>query len=210
MTSPLALGILFAVITLLLVVMVGFKPELTNAPGGKALIFAALFILPVIASLGGGSEHLERSKRTAFCLSCHVMADYGRSLYVDDKSYVPAAHFQNHRIPSEEACYTCHTNYTMYGGLHAKLRGMRHVYVQYFGTVPKPTDIKLYEAYNNGECLHCHAGARSFEEHEKHRKAPQTMADIKANKLSCMKSNCHDTVHDVGTLKDVTFWKGVE
>lgn len=25
-------------------------------------------------------------------------------------AYLAAAHFQNHRIPADEACYTCHTN----------------------------------------------------------------------------------------------------
>jgi cytochrome c-type protein NapC len=208
MISPLTLGILFAGISVLLALLVALKTDLASGPGGKVLIFIALFIFPVVASLGGASEHIERSKRTSFCLSCHVMGDYGKSLYVDDKSYVPAVHFQNHRVPPDEACYTCHTDYTLYGGLHSKLRGLRHVYIQFFGTVPQPKDIKLYEAYNNRECLHCHLGARSFEEHEKHKKTEQTMADIKSNKLSCMAKNCHDTVHDVDSLKDVTLWKG--
>jgi cytochrome c-type protein NapC len=208
MISPLALGVLFTVMSMLLVAVVAFRSELANAPGGKALIFVALFVFPVIASWGGASEQLERSKQTSFCLSCHVMGDYGRSLYVDDKSYLPAAHFQNHRVPAQEACYTCHTDYAMYGGLRSKMRGMRHVYVQYFGKVPEPKDIKLYQAYNNKVCLHCHLGARSFEEHERHRKTPQTMADIKSNKVSCMSNNCHDIVHDVGTLKDAPVWKG--
>jgi cytochrome c-type protein NapC len=204
MLSPLTL---FIVITLALVALVAFRPELTGARGGKILAFVALFVLPVLASWTGASEHLERSKRTSFCLSCHVMTDYGRSLYVDDKSYLPAAHFQNHRVPPDQACYTCHTDYTMYGGVKAKLRGLRHVYIQYLGTIPKPDEIKLYGPYNNRECLHCHAGARSFEASSSHHKTPNMMADIMSNRLSCMSSNCHDIVHDVATLKDATFWK---
>src|SRR5438045_683271 len=101
MISPFALGILFTVLSMLLVAVVALNTEVANAPGGKALIFVAFFIFPLIASWGGASEQLERSKQTSFCLSCHVMGDYGRSLYVDDKSYTPAAHFQNHRIPPE-------------------------------------------------------------------------------------------------------------
>jgi len=208
MISPLTLGILFTVMSMLLVVVVALRTELANAPGGRALIFVAFFAFPVIASWGGASEHLERSKQTAFCLSCHVMRDFGRSLYVDDKSYIPAAHFQNHRIPPHEACYTCHTDYTMYGGLRSKMRGLRHIYVEYFGRVPEPKNIKLYQAYDNNVCLHCHLGARSFEEHERHRKTSDAMGNIKSNKISCMTSNCHDIVHDVDTLKDASFWKG--
>ena len=58
-------------------------------------------------------------------------------MYVDDVSYLAAAHFQNHRIPADEACYTCHTDYALYGGVRAKFRGLRHIYVQYLGTPPR-------------------------------------------------------------------------
>jgi len=33
------------------------------------------------------------------------------------------------------------------------------------------------------------------------------MRQIVSNQISCMTSKCHDTVHDVATLKDATFWK---
>jgi nitrate/TMAO reductase-like tetraheme cytochrome c subunit len=42
---------------------------------------------------------MERSKTTTFCLSCHTMESFGKSLYVDDPTHIPAAHFQNHRVP---------------------------------------------------------------------------------------------------------------
>ena len=90
------------------------------------------------------------------------MEPYGRSLLVDDPAYVPARHFQNNRVPRDDACFTCHTNYTLFGDYKAKLRGLRHVYVNYIGTIPK--QIKLYDPYNNRECLHCHGGARTFED----------------------------------------------
>jgi len=53
-----------------------------------------------------------------------------------------------------QACYICHANYAMFGGFRAKLNGLQHVYVQHFGTPHNP--IRLYEPYNNRECLHCH------------------------------------------------------
>lgn len=56
--------------------------------------------------------------------------DLSTDLHVDDPSYVAAAHFQNHRVPADEACYACHTDYVFYGGLRAKMRGLRHIYVQ--------------------------------------------------------------------------------
>jgi len=199
--------ILFTAIVVVLALLMAARAELTRARGGKMLAFVALCILPVLAMWAGAQEHIERSTTTKFCLSCHVMHDFGQSLYVDDKSYIPAIHFQNNFVPRDHACFTCHTDYTMFGDYRAKWRGVHHVWVQYFGTVPKPADIKLYTPYNNRECLHCHAGARAYEEASHHLKDPNTLLLAADNKLSCMSSDCHDIVHDVDTLKDAPFWK---
>src|SRR5689334_25424062 len=108
-----------------------FFPGVTRARGGKIIAFLLLFLLPAAATGIGGWYHLEQSKKTEFCLSCHVMTDYGKSLYIDDSAFLPASHFQNHRVPTGQACFTCHTDYTMYGDVSAKLRGLRHLYVYY-------------------------------------------------------------------------------
>jgi len=181
-------------------------PGVTASRGGKILAFLVLFVLPLLCMAIGVSSEVERSKSTSFCLSCHVMEPYGRSLRVDDPSYLAAAHFQNHRVPADQACYTCHTNYAMFGGVRAKMHGLRHVYVQYLGKLPQ--QIHLYEPYNNRECLHCHLGARSFEEGAMHNADPDLLPAVKANKMSCLSSGCHDVVHNVGQLSNVKFWKG--
>jgi len=196
------LGVVAAVlVTVALIALLTLRPSLVQARGGRILAFLSLFALPVLVTGLGMSAQVEHSKTTEFCLSCHVMAPYGRSLYVDDSSYVPAGHFQNKRIPRDEACFTCHTNYTMFGDYKAKLRGLRHVYVNYIGTIPK--EIKLYEPYNNRECLHCHAGARSFEESDLHK---EVRAELGSNKTSCLE--CHDTIHNAHGLAGVKMWKG--
>src|ERR1700731_762355 len=204
-STPLIL-ILFIVIVAALGLLIALRPELTRVRGGKVLAFVALCILPVLAVWAGVNEHLERSTSTQFCLSCHVMADFGKSLYVDDRSYLPARNFQNNFVPRDHACFTCHTDYTMFGDYKAKWRGVHHVLVQYLGKVPKPEDIKLYNPYNNRECLHCHDGMRAYEEASAHHKKPDMLALAASNQLSCTSSNCHDIVHDVGTLKDAPFW----
>jgi cytochrome c-type protein NapC len=210
MVSPTVLEILFIAMALALAALVGARVELTRARGGKILAFVTLFITPALAVWLGFSEHMERAESTQFCLSCHVMQDFGRSLYVDDPSYIPAKHFQNNLVPRDRACYTCHTDYTMFGTVHAKVRGLRHLYIQYLGKVPAPAEIKLYTPFNNRECLHCHTGMRAFEEEAKHSKTPDMMAKIMSNQMSCTKSGCHDIVHEVGTLKNATFWNGVK
>ena len=207
MTSAATFEIEFIGIALVLVLLVGIRVELTRARGGKILAFVGLFVMPALVMWWGFSEHMERAESTQFCLSCHVMHDFGRSLAVDDPSYVPAVHFQNNLVPRNRACYTCHTDYTMFGTFHSKMRGLRHLYVQYLGTPPAPENIRLYTPFNNRECLHCHDGMRVFEEQPKHNKSPDMMAKIKSNQVSCVSSGCHNIVRDVSTLKDATFWK---
>ena len=212
MHSTALILILFTAIVAVLGLLTALRPELTRARGGKVLAFLSLFILPALAMWAETHEHLERSTSTQFCLSCHVMEDFGKSLRVDDRSYIPARHFQNNFVPRDHACFTCHTDYTLFGDYKAKWRGVHHVQVQYFGKIPKPEEIKLYTPYNNRECLHCHAGARAYEEASSHHKSPDVLARAASNQLSCVSSNCHDIVHDVGNLKDATFWtpKAVE
>ncbi len=207
MTNTAITPILFTAIVAVLGLLTAMRPELTVARGGKILAFVALCILPVLSVWAGLNAQLERSTSTQFCLSCHVMTDFGKTLYVDDKSYIPAVHFQNNFVPRDHACFTCHTDYTMFGDYKAKWRGVHHVLVEYFGTIPKPEDIQLYTPYNNRECLHCHAGARSYEEAAPHHKDPNMLALAASNRLSCMASNCHEFVHDVRDLGSATFWK---
>lgn len=189
--------------TIALIALVVLRPSLTAARGGKILAFLAFLVLPVLATAMGLSAHIEHSKSTEFCLSCHVMEPYGRSLQVDDAAWLPAQHFQNNRISRDQACFTCHTDYTLFGDAKAKLRGLRHVYVYYLGDIPEK--IQLYEPYNNRECLHCHAGARSFEESDLHK---EMRTDLGSNATSCLE--CHDAVHNVGELETKPSWKEIK
>ncbi len=192
-------------ISIALIAYLVIRPSITATRAGKILAFVALLVFPVLAGGMGLSEHMTHSTTTGFCLSCHVMDDYGKSLHIDDRSFIPAVHYQNNLVPHNNACYTCHTDYAMFGGLRAKLRGLNHVYVQYLGTVPEHP--KLYHPYNNRECLHCHLGARSFEEGATHNQDPQTLTKVKSNELGCTSSGCHNTVHNIAQLKDATLWK---
>ena len=206
---PLA-TILIVTLVLLSAALIGVlvaRPGITATRGGKILAFLVLFFLPILCGAMGVSSEMDRSKTTAFCLSCHTMEPFGKSLNVDDPGHIPAAHFQNHRVPADEACYTCHMDYAMFGTLKVKLHGLRHVYIYYLRTPPAPENIKLYEPFNNRECLHCHLGARSFEEGATHNADPATLPAIKANTQSCLSSGCHDVVHDIGHLKGAKFWK---
>jgi cytochrome c-type protein NapC len=198
--------VILVLLSAVLAAVVVVRPAITVSRAGKVLGFGVLFFLPLFSLALGVENEIDRSKSTAFCLSCHTMEPYGKSLYIDDSSYIPAAHFQNHRVPADEACYTCHTNYAMFGSFKAKLGGLRHLYVYYLGKPPLPEKIRLHEPFNNRECLHCHLGARSFEEGATHNADQATLPGIKANKLSCLASGCHEVVHNVGHWGQVKFW----
>ncbi|MEO7795136.1 MAG: NapC/NirT family cytochrome c [Thermoanaerobaculia bacterium] len=189
-----------AIVAILLVLLIVRKPEITTGPGGKAIAFVAFFLLPGLVTGLGLTRHIEHSKRTEFCLSCHIMEPYGRSLLADDPESLVAAHFQNGRIPRDKACFTCHTSYTMFGDTKAKLKGLKHVYINYIGTVP--AKIELYEKYNNRECLHCHAATRSYEENEMH---ADDLEGLASGETSCLE--CHSTVHDVENVAGKKLWR---
>src|SRR5215470_16677 len=145
MTEHPALLLLLIGFSIALIAIFVFRPGLTGTSAGKTMAFLVLFALPLLCLGMGFSAELDRSKSTEFCLSCHIMEPYGKSLRIDDTFHLAAAHYQNHRVPRDEACYTCHTNYAMFGGVKAKIGGLRHLYAYYLGHPPKPEDIKLYE-----------------------------------------------------------------
>jgi nitrate/TMAO reductase-like tetraheme cytochrome c subunit len=192
--------IALALIAIALVALIVRRPNLTDGPGGKAVAFVAFFLLPGLVTALGLERHVERSKQTSFCTSCHIMEPYGRSLLADDTESLVASHFQNGRIPRDKACFTCHTTYTMFGDTKAKLTGLKHVWVNYVGT--RPAKIALYTPYNNRECLHCHAGTRSYEENEMH---ADDLEGLAKGETSCLE--CHSTVHDVENVAGKTLWK---
>lgn len=194
------LAVLFG-LAILLAALILIRP----AHASKTLAFTGLFVLPVTASVFGVDRHIENSKQTSFCTSCHVMQKHGRSLLVDDATLLAASHFQGGRIPREQACFSCHTTYTMYGGLQAKLRGVKHVLVNYFGKIPDK--LALYEPYNNRECLHCHEGARRYLKGETHSAEPGRMEKMRRNELSCVSKDCHDTVHLTSEVDSIPLWK---
>jgi cytochrome c-type protein NapC len=199
--SSIPVASILIAIALLLVGVV--RPRLLTRGIGKLFGLVAIVVFPVFIALMGTNAHIEHSKTVGYCISCHAMDNHGKSLMIDDPRYLPAAHFQNNRVPRETACFACHTTYTLYGDLNAKLRGLHHVWVAYLGTVPE--HIKLYSPYNNRECLHCHDGTRGFEDTTEHKKDRER---IEKNELSCLTAGCHPNVHAIDELDKLKLWAG--
>lgn len=203
------IGILICqiVVSIVLAFIFLLRPSVTTGAAWKILAFIGLCVLPALCIVGGINAHIQRSEQTQFCISCHVMIPYGQSLYVDDPSHIPAQHFQNHRVPADMACFSCHADYTIYGPLKDKLRGLTRIYKQYVSTPPDPAAIRVPGGFKNAQCLHCHLGARSFEENPVH---AALLDSLKSEQTSCLTSGCHDTAHDIANLSHLKFWKPVQ
>jgi cytochrome c-type protein NapC len=180
--------------------LVGFRQLAATAWGRVALMVAA-GLLPLSMSVAGLRSGVAESSRTRFCLGCHEMQNHGRSLFVDNKQALAAVHYQNRYVDRDTACYSCHTDYAMFGDIKAKLNGLRHVSVHYLGTVPDK--FALYQPFSNRNCLHCHEDARKFIEAVPHQ---PLLAKMESGEISCL--SCHKVAHDMERVKGGALWPG--
>jgi cytochrome c-type protein NapC len=198
-------GVLIVLIVLTTVLAGVFLvcPSITAGVTGKVLAFLGLCVLPALCIGTGMSFHMQRSQQTAYCISCHSMESHGESLHLEDTQYIPAQHFQNHLVPPDAACYTCHTDYTMYGPLKDKIKGLKYLYLEYVSTPPKT--IHIAGKYSNFQCLHCHQGTRNFEEHLNQM---PPIGELTSNRMSCLSSGCHDMIHNASEVGHLKMWTG--
>ncbi len=173
--------------------------HLTENRLGRLVLLAGLALLPLTVTGAGVAVGVSESSQTQFCMGCHEMEPYGKSLFVDNATSLAAVHYQKRLISRDSTCYSCHTDYALFGDAKAKFNGLRHVWVHYFGTVPEKP--KLYQPYPNYNCLHCHNDARGYLEsapHKEHR------AELQSGARSCL--SCHDVAHDLEGVKAQNFW----
>lgn len=175
-------------------------PSFVTHPFGRIALFAGFAILPVSVGLSGLAVGIGKSSETEFCLSCHEMTDYGRTLFVDNPDALAAVHYQNRTIDRDHTCYRCHTNYALFGHVSAKFNGLKHVYVHYLGTIPE--EIELYEPYPSSICLECHEDGRSYLESAGHEGELEALA---SGKKVCLE--CHDVAHDTESVAQKEFWQ---
>jgi cytochrome c-type protein NapC len=184
-----------------LVALIAFAAGLLSANRlGRLVLLGGLAILPLSVTGAGVAVGVRQSSQTQFCMGCHEMEPYGQSLFVDNTQALAAVHYQKRLISRDSTCYSCHTDYALFGDAKAKLNGLRHVWVHYFGTIPERP--KLYQPYPNYNCLHCHDDARSYLEAEPHR---QHRAELKGGIRSCL--SCHEIAHDLEGVKAQNFWQ---
>ncbi len=163
-------------------------PKKATQPSGKWLLLLIFFVLSPILYLLNFSVAVEDSKTVEFCNSCHIMNGYVSDLQDPESEYLASLHYQ-YRWIADNQCFSCHSDYGLFGNAKAKLTGIKHVWAYY---TDYETPLKLYDTYNNKICLHCHAPVISFQETEEH---DENAAEILSNEMSCFGVGCHIGTH---------------
>ena len=159
-------GLAFALFNLVLLVVIWRmirRHRVTTT--SKALLFGAILVIPVVVIFLATAHGMQESMTVEACGECHVMESRVADLRNPASDSLAAVHYKNRYIQSDQ-CYTCHSDYGMFGTVSAKFEGMGHVYHNIVGNYPKP--IKIKHPYSNIRCLTCHGGAQNFlAKHEK-------------------------------------------
>lgn len=154
-------AIVLGVVALVFLLGLAFHREELRRSTALWAFLIGIPVLPVIALIFGLSATMDEAKEVRFCgQSCHVMAPFYEDLINPKSQLLAAVHNQNRFIRTDQ-CYVCHTGYSMFGPLKAKLAGVRHLWKYETGTYELP--IKIVGTYNTGNCLDCHKGARKYE-----------------------------------------------
>jgi nitrate/TMAO reductase-like tetraheme cytochrome c subunit len=158
----------------------------------KELLILPLVVLPLTIVFLGYSHGIESSKGPMFCGSCHVMKPYLADLQNPVSDTLAATHYKNRYI-QEHQCYTCHSDYGMFGTMQAKMAGMGHVARNLTGAYSLP--LKISHPYPNVRCLGCHRESQKFQRSEGHPK--EVLPSLVSGETSCI--DCHGPAHPTMT-----------
>ena len=177
------------------IAIVGFlwkRPALTGDI--KLRLFFALLVLPTTAALLGNTHNLETTKKVEFCNSCHVMNTYVADARDAGSESLAATHARLEAF-REDACYACHADYGMLGGITTKIGGMHHVKDYYLNDWDEPghRGPALYKPYDMRVCLSCHDPLRPGAPLQ-HRVHGDAIAD---RSITCASDGCHGPPHPV-------------
>ncbi|HEY8518048.1 MAG TPA: hypothetical protein VIS07_21270 [Candidatus Binatia bacterium] len=183
---PIIVAVAAAALLLLRLVKRDFPPGLA----------AAAVLLPIAAYALGGLFLLERSKQVSFCGSCHIMTPIVASLEANDGT-LASMHYMRGLVPHDEACYTCHSGYGIWGTFDAKIAGVRHMIRTITGNYQFP--LKTHGPFDIDSCLGCHAQVPSFRAVEAHQD-PDLQKQLLDREIGCT-GICHPAAHPESALQ---------
>jgi nitrate/TMAO reductase-like tetraheme cytochrome c subunit len=181
------IGLVLALLNVILLIVIWQMVRRRGVtPSSKALLLGGIVVLPAIVVFLATAHGMQESMTVDACGDCHVMKGHVADLRNPASDSLAAVHYKNRYIQTDQ-CYTCHSDYGMFGTMSAKMEGLGHVYHNIAGNYPKP--IKIKNPYSNLRCLSCHGGAQNFlAKHDK-----ESIPNLMANKDSCL--DCHGPAH---------------
>lgn len=153
----------------------------------KIWMFFLLLVVPGLLTASTAVVAIHRAESLEFCSSCHTMTPWVENVTGKESDSLASEHYKNRWIQTDQ-CYTCHTNYGLFGPVEAKIKGVRHVIAFYVGDT---SPIKLYDPFPNENCLHCHREAKGFLEDSNH----DPIEDILSGEDRCV--DCHENLHGI-------------
>jgi hypothetical protein len=180
-------------LSVLAVALVGYYTLVRRSepvePTGRWLLMLGFVILSPLAYALNLGLAVSGAKPVAFCNSCHVMNAYVDDLKNPDSEHLASLHYQFRWI-ADHQCYTCHSDYGLFGDIEAKLAGLRHVWFYNVGGYEVP--LKIRGTYDNQRCLFCHGPVQSYRDVPEHEKNAPAIA---ASEKSCTGGSCHVSPH---------------
>jgi nitrate/TMAO reductase-like tetraheme cytochrome c subunit len=181
------IGLILAVLNLILLVWIWRYARTRGVTAtSKAMLFGAILVLPVMVVFLATAHGMQESMTVDACGDCHAMDGHVADLRNPKSDSLAATHYKNRYIQTDQ-CYTCHSDYGMFGTVSAKMEGLGHVYHNLTNTYEKP--IKIRKPYSNVRCFGCHYGAQNFlAKHDK-----DEIPNLVSGKDSCL--DCHGPAH---------------
>jgi len=153
----------------------------------RLLLFIGVCCVPFPAVLMSAAVGLEQSKAVAFCQSCHLMGGFVADMKDAESRSLSALHFRNRYI-QDEHCYSCHTDYGLFGTLEAKVGGMAHVWSEFSGAGSGAVRPKTN--YRFTICLNCHGQSAKFIRQKDH---AGVVNKVMSGQAAC--TQCHSRSH---------------
>ncbi|MEO6324743.1 MAG: hypothetical protein ABIQ65_08965 [Thermoanaerobaculia bacterium] len=183
------LGLAFAALDLILLVSCLVRLKKEGVTGSlRERLSVAVGILPVAVVFAAYTYALPASKKVEACGACHVMEVFEADLKNPKSENLAAVHHRANVAHGEE-CFACHSDYGLWGDVHAKFEGLGHIIRASTGRYTMP--IRINKPYPNVRCLSCHATSRKYLESASH--IDVGLKKMAVNEVRCL--DCHTDIH---------------
>jgi len=175
------------------------KPSLHARATVIALLFG-LGVFPIGTATVGNLHGFEATKKVEFCNGCHVMEPWIADARDPEGTSLASLHSRNVHV-GEQACYSCHADYSMYGTLLTKQQGTKHMWMYwaegYHGMEMGEaiSKIEIAKPFPNSTCMQCHSTKLpGWSDEPEHGAVAE---DVRAGATSCAAAGCHGPAHGV-------------